>query len=117
MSSLFDVATFTLLGHLIGTSTPAGQTAFRTGWFTESLLTQILAVQVIRTGRVPLLHSRPAKPVALTALAGCTLAVVLPATGVGASLGLTPARSLMLAGIAIIVAAYLLALQAGKMIY
>jgi Mg2+-importing ATPase len=60
LSSLFDIATFTLLGHLISTSTPAGQAVFRTGWFTESLLTQILAVQVIRTGRVPLLHSRPA---------------------------------------------------------
>ena len=88
---------------------------FRTGWFTESLLTQILAVQVIRTGRVPLRHSRPAKPVALAALAGGALAVALPATGISASLGLTPARSLTLAGIALIVAAYPLVLQAGKM--
>jgi P-type Mg2+ transporter len=117
LSSLFDIATFALLGQVVNLGTPAGQAAFHAGWLTESLLTQILAVHVIRTGRIPLLRSRAALPVALAALAGCTLAIALPATGAGASLGLTPPRSLALAGIAFIVTGYLLALQAGKMMY
>jgi len=61
--------------------------------------------------------SRPALPVALAAVAGSALAIALPATGIGSSLGLAPPRSLALAGIVIITGAYLLALQAGKTIY
>ena len=31
---------------------------FQTGWFVESLLTQILIIHIIRTAKVPLLESR-----------------------------------------------------------
>ena len=90
---------------------------FQAGWFTESLLTQILAVLVIRTGRVPLLQSRPAAAVGFACLGGGTLAVALPFTPAGTWLGLAPVPFTTLAVLLLTVAAYLTALQATKVAY
>jgi len=58
-------AGFTFLQHLPGSGASGHQVLFHTAWFTESLLTQILA-----------------------ALAGCAAALALPATPAGTWLGL-----------------------------
>jgi Mg2+-importing ATPase len=62
LSSAFDLITFQLLQHT-HTGITSHQMLFHAGWFTESLLTQILAVLIIRTERFPLLQSRPAAAV------------------------------------------------------
>lgn len=76
VSSLFDFLTFYALIHLFD----AGEALFQTGWFIESLSTQVLVIFVIRT-RHSLWRSRP-HPV-LTAL-------TLGAAAIGAILPLTP---------------------------
>jgi Mg2+-importing ATPase len=76
ISSVYDFLTF---GVLLGVFR-AGEAAFHTGWFVESLATQVLVIFVIRTAGNPL-ASRPS-----VALAGTTLAVVV----VGALLPFTP---------------------------
>jgi Mg2+-importing ATPase len=53
-SSVFDFATFALLIYYF----KASATEFRTAWFMESLLTEILILLVIRTSR-PFYKSRP----------------------------------------------------------
>ena len=58
LSSVFDFLTFYALLHLFG----AGEALFQTGWFIESLATQVLVIFVIRTRRNPL----PLYPSALT---------------------------------------------------
>jgi P-type Mg2+ transporter len=117
VSSAFDLVTFWLLQHLPGAAGAGHQALFHTGWFIESLLTQILAVLVIRTGRVPLPRSRPAAAVALAALAACTAALILPSTAAGRSLGLHPLPPPVLGALALTVAGYLAALQATKIVY
>jgi Mg2+-importing ATPase len=116
LSSAFDLATFGLLWHFwlrFGGS----QALFQTGWFVEGLLTQVLAVLVIRTGRVPLLRSRPAAAVALATAACAVLALRLPYTVWGAALGLQPVPGLLLGLLLLIVAVYLGALQTLKIAY
>jgi len=54
LSSLFDFLTF---GLLLGLFT-AGPALFRTGWFVESLLTELVIALVVRTRR-PFYRSRP----------------------------------------------------------
>lgn len=54
VSTVFDVLTFALLLWLVGDN-PA---AFQTGWFIESLLTEVVIIFVMRT-RFPALASRP----------------------------------------------------------
>ena len=57
LSSIFDMITFWLLYHFFGLAAEQ----FRTGWFMESLATQILVVFIIRTPIVPFYKSRPSK--------------------------------------------------------
>jgi P-type Mg2+ transporter len=117
ISSAFDLVTFWLLQHLPGAADAAHQVLFHTGWFIESLLTQILAVLIIRTGRTPLPRSRPAATVTLAAALACAAAVGLPYTTSGAWLGLHPLPPLVLASLAVTVAAYLATLQTAKLLY
>lgn len=55
ISTIFDLTTFYALIHFFKTSIPE----FRTAWFTESLLTELLVVIVLRTMK-PFYKSRPA---------------------------------------------------------
>jgi P-type Mg2+ transporter len=85
ISSVYDFLTF---GVLLGVF-HAGEALFHTGWFVESLATQVLVIFVIRTAGNPL-ASRPS-----VALAGTTLAVVvagalLPFTPLAEMLGFVP---------------------------
>ena len=117
LSSAFDLVTFALLQHLPAASAASHQMLFHAGWFTESLLTQILAVLVIRTERFPLLQSRPAAAVGLACLAGGALALSLPYTPAGTWLGLAPLPPTTLTLLLLTVITYLTALQAAKIAY
>src|SRR5262249_38151324 len=50
LNTLADLATFAALRHTLPNHlSPAGQVLFHTGWFIENLLTQILAVHLLRS--------------------------------------------------------------------
>jgi Cation transporting ATPase, C-terminus len=57
LSSAFDALTFTTL--IVGFG--ANETMFRTGWFVESLFTELVIALVVRTQR-PVWRSRPHRP-------------------------------------------------------
>jgi len=103
VSSLFDLLTFGLLLWLVG-ERPA---AFQSGWFIESLLTEIAIIFVMRTS-LPAWKSAPGKWLVgialLTTLAGVAL-VMLPLEGLT---GFEPVAPGMLAALAGIVLAYAL---------
>jgi Mg2+-importing ATPase len=73
ISSLFDYTTFALMWYVFGARTQAHQSLFQSGWFIESLLTQTLIIQVIRTGKIPFIQSRASLPLML--LSGMIIAV------------------------------------------
>jgi len=54
-SSVFDLITFYLLYRFFNVS----QAQFRTGWFMESLATQVLVVFIIRSWHIPFFQSKP----------------------------------------------------------
>ena len=85
ISSLFDMATFLFLYFflcplLCGGTTftnltdPAMQlqyiAIFQTGWFLESMWTQVLILHFLRTRKMPFVQSRPSTPVVCITLAG-----------------------------------------------
>jgi len=78
LSSVFDFLTFYVLLHLFG----AGEALFQTGWFVESIATQILVVFAIRTRRRFYL-SKPNGFLVGMALGAVAVAVALPFTPVG----------------------------------
>ncbi|HEV2362895.1 MAG TPA: HAD-IC family P-type ATPase [Caulobacteraceae bacterium] len=73
VSTLYDVITFVVLLRLFH----AGEALFRTGWFVESLVTQILMVFAVRTRR-SLFRTRPHPLVAGLAVGAAALTVGLP---------------------------------------
>lgn len=73
LSSLFDFATFGLLIYVY----KAAPGEFRTAWFIESLLTEILVLLVIRTGR-PFFQSRPSKYLVLASLTTFLICTTIP---------------------------------------
>ncbi|NNB87878.1 magnesium-translocating P-type ATPase [Corallococcus exiguus] len=102
LSSLFDAATFTVLLH----GFRADATLFQTGWFMESLTTQVLVIFIIRTrGNAP--RSPPARLLVLSSLGVVAVACVLPFTPLGHVFGFVPPQPALLASLVALVALYL----------
>jgi P-type Mg2+ transporter len=112
ISSIFDYLTFGLL-LLVFHATVA---AFQTGWFIESLATQVLVIFVLRTRRSPL-RSRPHPLLATTSVAIVISAIVLPFTPLGAWFGFVPPGAVFLLAIATLTAGYLLLAEAAKQVF
>jgi Mg2+-importing ATPase len=109
VSSIFDFLTFYVMLHVFH----AGEALFHTGWFVESLATQVLVIFVIRTRGNPL-RSRPSSILTATSLAVVAAATALPYTALGARLGFVPVPGLFFLILAGMVLAYLAMVQAVK---
>jgi Mg2+-importing ATPase len=101
ISSAFDLLTFGALWSL-SRGVPA---VFRTGWFLESLLTELAIVLVVRT-RVPLLRSRPGTALLAVTLAVSALALALPWLPGSAWFEFVPLPAPVIATLLAITAAY-----------
>lgn len=109
ISSVFDFLAFWLLlswfdGH---------EARFHTGWFIESLASQVLVIFVIRTRLRPW-QSRPHPLLLASSLGVVGLALALPFTPVGAALGFVPLPPLYLAALLALVGSYLLVVELAK---
>ncbi len=112
VSSLFDFLTFYVLLSVLG----ADESLFHTGWFIESLATQVLVIFVIRTQGNPL-RSRPHPILAITSAAVVACAVWLPFSPVAGYLGFVPPPPVFFAIVAAMVIVYLLLVQLVKTTY
>lgn len=109
VSSIFDFLTFGLLLLVFH----ANEALFQTGWFIESLATQVLVIFVLRTRRNPL-KSHPHPLLATTSVAVVVLAVVLPFTPLGSWFGFVPPSAAFLLAITGLTVSYLLLAQGAK---
>jgi Mg2+-importing ATPase len=102
-SSVFDITTYALLYFVTCPAMVGGSmfreltdpamislfiAVFHAGWFVESMWTQTLVIHMIRTPKIPFLHSRASTPLTLLTFAGITVLTVIPFTDFGASIGL-----------------------------
>ena len=85
ISSVFDFVTFGLLLAAFGVNAES----FHTGWFIESLFTQVLVVLVIRTRMSPFWRSHPSRPLLGAIAVALSAAVVVPLSPLGSTLGFT----------------------------
>ncbi|WP_245586101.1 magnesium-translocating P-type ATPase [Solimonas soli] len=84
VSTAFDMLTFAVLLHF--SETPE---RFRSAWFVESLLTELLVIFVVRSYR-PFWRGRPSRAVLGSALAVAAIALLLPYAVPGRWFGLVP---------------------------
>jgi Mg2+-importing ATPase len=109
ISSLFDFLTFGLLLWLF----KANEALFQTGWFIESMCTQVLVIFIIRTRGNPL-KSRPHPLLAVTSLLAVSLAILLPFTALGTYFGFVPLPPSYFGVLALLVVTYLVVVQVIK---
>ncbi len=112
VSSLFDFITFYVLIAVL----KADETLFQTGWFVESLATQVLVIFVIRTRRNPL-QSRPHAALVVASLTVVAVALALPFTGLGTYFGLRPPPPIFFAILAGLTVGYLVIVEATKRVF
>jgi Mg2+-importing ATPase len=119
VSSLFDAATFLVLLKFFH----AGAALFQTGWFVESISTQILVIFLIRSRRMPWRANRPHAILIASSLGALGAGVALALGPWGRWFGFTELSIPLIAVISTITLTYLaaaevtkrLALSAGKM--
>ncbi|MCP2138546.1 Mg2+-importing ATPase [Rhizobium sp. SLBN-94] len=109
VSSLFDFITFAFLLLVAG----ATEQVFQTGWFVESLITELAIVLVVRT-RKPFWRSRPSALISWLTLAFAIFAIAIPALPGADWFGFVPLPLPVVAGLITITLAYLAASEAAK---
>jgi Mg2+-importing ATPase len=109
VSSAFDMATFAFL--LWGLQ--ASEREFQTGWFVESLLTELIIVLVIRT-HMPAWRSRPGRWLVVTTALVVVATLVLPYTPIAGLFGFVALPVPVMAGLAVITLLYAAASEATK---
>ncbi len=112
ISSLFDYLTFGVLILVV----QATETQFRTGWFTESIISAALIVLVIRT-RCPLWQSPPSRNLFLATLSVIAVTILLPYTPFAALLGFEPLSLLTQLLLLAIIALYVVTAEAAKRLF
>lgn len=130
ISSVFDLLTFAFLFYVLCPAICGGSfseigtdgqrmfiSLFQTGWFLESMWTQVLILQLLRTKKLPFLQSKPGKPVVIVTVLGIVLFTLLPATTFGEMLGLSTMPTVFYVFLVVIVFMYLLLVTFAKAIY
>ncbi|MCL2299956.1 MAG: magnesium-translocating P-type ATPase [Firmicutes bacterium] len=130
-SSVFDIATYLLLFFVVCPAVcggPWGQMAdpllkaqfmavFHAGWFVESMWSQTLVIHMLRTPRLPFIHSRASAPLTFVTFAGIALLTAIPFTGFGHSIGLAALPASFFPWLALTVFVYMALVTVFKKIF
>ena len=113
LSSIFDFATFGILFFFFH----AGEAAFHTGWFLESLCTQTLVIHVIRTSRIPFVESRSSTLLLVSSLFLVLIGFLIPFSHLGDAFGFVPLGASFFVTLLGIVLLYLTTVQIAKTVF
>jgi P-type Mg2+ transporter len=108
LSSIFDLITFGLLLWIFHVD----ETLFHTGWFVESLATQVLVIFIIRTAYP--LRDPPHPALVATTLLAFAVAVALPYSPLAPWLGFVPVPATLMGALALVTIAYLVLVYVVK---
>lgn len=102
-SSIFDIITFIVLLYVLKVK----ESAFQTGWFIESILTELFILFIVRT-RKNFFKSKPGKYLFILSIVGLIITVVLPYVPFGTAVGLVPLPFINFGAVLLITAAYII---------
>jgi Mg2+-importing ATPase len=109
VSSIFDFLTFGTLIVLFH----ASPDEFRTGWFIESLLTELVIALVVRTRHV-FFRSRPGKLLLVSSLIFIVITLVIPYLPFISVLGFVPLPAPLMLGMIGLTMLYVLTVELAK---
>jgi len=110
ISSLYDFLMFFVMIVVFN----ASMAMFQTGWFIESLMTQILVVFVIRTRKVPFFLSKPGIWLIISTILTVLAVLILPYTKLGELFGFTILPWKFFGILLLMVITYLILVELGK---
>jgi len=113
ISSIYDFLTFSIMIFVFH----ARGILFQTGWFIESLATEILVVFVIRTAKTPFYKSTPSIWLTLTSLGIVGIGVLLPFTPLAKQLGFVAPPPLYFIILVILTVTYLFLVEVVKTMF
>jgi len=131
-SSVFDITTYLLMYFVICPAVVGGQhfhqltdpgqiamfiAVFQTGWFVESMWSQTLVIHMLRTPKMPFIHSRASLPVFLLTMTGIAVLTAIPFTPLGRSIGLAPLPHIYFAWLGLTVFLYMILATIFKKIF
>ena len=130
VSSVFDILTFGFLMFYLCPSICGGNflelgmaqresfiSLFQTGWFLESMWSQILILQLLRTKKIPFIQSKASRPVIFVMIMGVFVFTTFAMTKMGNIMGMTPLPFIYFLFLFIVVTLYLLTVTVTKKIY
>ena len=130
VSSIFDILTFVFLFFFLCPMVCGGSfyslqemgqlqfvALFQTGWFLESMWTQVLILHLLRTGRLSFIRSNASGPVWTITCAGIITFTLLAVTPIGRLIGMTSLPLVYYLFLIITVCAYLLIVSLVKHLY
>ena len=109
ISTIFDVSAFGLLHWVLAVPTDE----FRSSWFVLSLLTELIALLVLRT-MFPTLKSRPSGLLVWISLAMIGLGLLVVVTPIGSAIGLGLPTAMSLGAIGALAVVYALVNEVVK---
>ena len=127
-SSIFDIITFAVMffgiAPMITGSSYASSTnpavflmVFQTGWFIESMWSQTMVIYMLRSPKLPFVHSKPAFSLLVTSLFALFVVTVLPYTPLAGPLKLAPLNGLYFLALILIIAGYMFLVTVVKKAY
>ena len=87
VSSMFDLVVFASLWFLFNVRDVA---TFQTIWFTYSIVSNLIGMHIIRTGKLPFIQSNAHKAVYISSILLIIVGLIVPFTALGSLLGLVP---------------------------
>jgi len=129
-SSVFDITTYLLMFFHIGpivfggpwtSLNPESQVLFmalfHTGWFVESLWSQTLVIHMIRTPKIPFLHSRASWQLGMLTTLGIAVGTIIPYTWLGKQLNMSPLPYMYFPWLIAMILAYMMLATIMKKIF
>ena len=127
-SSIFDITTYLLMFFVISplvtgyswNAIPNASVAitfiavFQAGWFIESMVSQTLVIHMIRTEKIPFLQSRASGILTLLSVISISIAIIIPYTGFGASIGMYPLPPIYYFWLVLTIIGYMLVVSIAK---
>jgi Mg2+-importing ATPase len=112
ISSLADFATFGLMYFVVHANVPL----FRSGWFVESLITEVIVILLLRS-RKTTLSNPPSKILVAMCLVSISIAVLIVHSSFGRSLDFTSLDPKIIGLILLIVFSYGIFVELGKRVF
>lgn len=117
LSSIFDLLCFAVMWWAVGANRTELSPLFQCGWFVFGTVSQVLVIHMIRTEKLPFIHSRSSMPLLISTCIVAILAVVIGFTDFSVGFDMRPLPLHFVPWLVAILAGYLICVQMLKKVY